>query len=132
MSPELQSHFFNLYAIALADTEFNEKEVSLMYELAEEKGISREEMDALILNSSSTPPVYPETIVEKIEYLYDYARIILADGIVHDEEVKSLQKFCLKFQFAEQNVSTISELLIEAARNGISKEDVLTFVTQNN
>jgi uncharacterized tellurite resistance protein B-like protein len=132
MSPELQTHFFNLYLLALSDSEFNEKEVTLLYKLAEEKGISREKIDEFILDSHTTDLIYPDTITGKIEYLYDYARIILADGIVHEQELKTLEKFCLRFQFEEKNIPAIAELLIEAAKNDIPKEAVLNFVTQNN
>jgi uncharacterized tellurite resistance protein B-like protein len=132
MSPELQTHFFNLYSMALSDSRFDENEVALLYKLAGDKGISRNEIDAFILNSASTSPVYPESLSGKIEYLYDYAKIILADGIVHEEEINTLKKFCEKFRFEEQHIQAIAELLIEAVRNNISKEEVLNFVTQNN
>jgi hypothetical protein len=29
----------------------------------------------------------PDTLSEKIEYLYDYAKMILADGVGHDDEL---------------------------------------------
>jgi uncharacterized tellurite resistance protein B-like protein len=132
MTPELQTHFLNLYQMALTDSEFHEKEMALLYKLAEDKGIAKESIDKLILDSSSVQLVYPATTVDKIEYLYDYVKVILADGIVNEEEMKTLVKFCSKFQFEQANIPTISEFLIEAVRNDISKEDVLNFVTQNN
>lgn len=133
MTPELQTHFLNLYSMALADAGFDEKEIAILYRLGEEKGIAKETIDAMLLN----PPLpgelnVPDTLVEKIGYLYDYAKMILADGIVHDDEVKTLEKFCLKFQFEENNVPVIAQLLIEAARNDMSKNDLVYFVTQNN
>lgn len=132
MTPELQTHFLNLYQMALTDSEFHEKEIALLYNLAEEKGISKDTIDHLILNSSSAQLIYPVTTTEKIEYLYDYARVILADGVVQDEEMKTLEKFCLKFQFERAHIATISEFLIEAARNNVAKDEILNFVTQNN
>jgi uncharacterized tellurite resistance protein B-like protein len=131
MNPELQTHFLNLYQMALTDSEFHEKEIVLLYNLAKEKGISKETIDSLILNASPLQLVYPETTTEKIEYLYDYARLILADGIVQAEEMKTLEKFCLKFQFEQSHIAAISEFLIEAAKNNIPKEEILNFVTQN-
>lgn len=132
MTPELQSHFLNLYSIALADSEFDEKEIAILYNLAEERGIPKEKIDSLLLNPSLSEYHFPDTLIEKVEYLYDYAKMILADGIVHDEEIKTLQKFCIKFQFEEKNIQSISELLIEAAKNNLSKVELLNFVIQNN
>jgi len=132
MTPEFQSHFLNLYLMALSDSEFDEKEIAILYNLAEEKGIPKEKIDRLLLSPTSSQFHYPDTIIEKVEYLYDYAKMILADGIVHEEEVRTLQKFCIKFQFEEKNVPMISELLIEAAKNDLPKNELLNFVTQIN
>lgn len=133
MTPELHTHFLNLYSIALADSKFDEKEIALLYRIGEERGVPTETIDALLLN----PPLsehlnLPTTINEKIEYLYDYAKMVLADGIIHVNEVKTLEKFCRSFQFEEKNIPTIAQLLIEAAKNDISKHELLNFVTQNN
>ena len=133
MTSELQTHFLNLYSMALADSRFDEKEIAILYRIGEERGIPKETIDAMLLS----PPLavnldLPDTLSEKIEYLYDYAKMILADGVVHDDEVNTLEKFCTKFQFEEKNVATIAQLLIEAARNNIPKTELLNFVTQNN
>ena len=133
MTPELQSHFLNLYSMALADSQFDEKEIAILYRIGEDKGIPKEKIDSLLLNPNLSEHFdLPTTISDKVEYLYDYAKMILADGVVHEDEIKTLEKFCLKFQFEDQNVSTIAQLLIEAAKNGISKNELLDFVTQNN
>ncbi|MFN3666679.1 MAG: hypothetical protein ACK4S0_10995 [Sediminibacterium sp.] len=133
MTAELQAHFLNLYSMALADATFDEKEIAVLYKLGEEKGISKEKIDTMLLNPVAYEDVYvPETLSEKIEYLYDYAKMILADGVVHDEEIKTLEKFCSKFQFKESNIPVIAQLLIEAAKNDLPKKDLIDFVTQNN
>jgi hypothetical protein len=133
MTSELQTHFLNLYSMALADTEFDEKEIAVLYRLGEEKGVPKETIDAMLLSPPAPGDLnIPDTLVEKIGYLYDYAKMILADGIVHDDEVMTLEKFCIKFHFEENNAPVIAQLLIEAARNDMSKSDLVDFVTQNN
>jgi uncharacterized tellurite resistance protein B-like protein len=133
MTPELKAHFLSLYSMALADASFDEKEIAVLYKLGEERGFPKETIDSMLL----TPPTpeelnAPNTLAEKIEYLYDYARIIVADGIVHSEEVATLEKFCSKFQFQDQNVPVIAQLLIEAATNNIPENDLIDFVIKNN
>lgn len=133
MTPELQAHFLNLYSMALADSAFDEKEITILYRLGEERGISKEKIDNLLLNPSASGQLHlPETLSEKIEYLYDYAKMILADGVVQEGEIKTLEKFCSKFQFEENNIPVIAQLLIEAARNDVPKSELIDFVTQNN
>lgn len=133
MTSKLHAHFLNLYSMALVDSTFDEKEIAVLYRLGEEKGIPKETIDTMLLSPPLSEDLYlPDTLTEKIEYLYDYAKMILADGVVHVDEVNSLKKFCIKFQFEEENVSAIAQLLIEAAKNNISKNDLIDFVTQNN
>lgn len=132
MTPNLKSHFLNLYSIALADTEFDEKEIAVLYRIGEEKGIPKEEIDALLLNPSSIKFHLPTSVPEKIECLYDYAKMILADSVIHDDEIGTLEKFCLKFEFEEKNIPTIIDLLIEAAKNNTPNDELLKFVTDNN
>lgn len=133
MTAELQAHFLNLYSMALVDATFDEKEIAILYKLGEERGIPKEKIDTMLLNPVASGDVHvPETLPEKIEYLYDYAKMILADGVVHDDEIKTLEKFCGKFQFQENNIPLIAQLLIEAAKNDLPKSELIDFVTQNN
>lgn len=133
MTAELQAHFLNLYSMALVDATFDEKEIAILYRLGEEKGIPKEKIDTMLLNPVAPDHLHlPNTLSEKIEYLYDYAKMILADGVVHDDEIKTLEKFCSKFQFEENNIPLIAQLLIEAAKNDLPKNDLIDFVTQNN
>jgi len=132
MNPSLKSHFLNLYSIALSDIEFNEKEIAVLYRIGEEKGIPKEEIDSIFLNPSSFSFHYPNSLVEKVEYLYDYAKLIVADSIIHDEEIIALKKFCKKFDFEEENIPSIIDLLIEAAKNNTPNADLIKFVTENN
>lgn len=133
MTSELNNHFLNLYSIALADANFHEKEIAVLYKLGEEKGVPRETIDAMLLNPPSLDQVeLPNTVNEKIEYLYDYAKMILADGVILDDEIRTLEKFCIRFQFEESNAPIITQLLLESAKNDIPKSELLDFVIQNN
>ncbi len=119
--------------MALVDSKFDEKEIAILYRLGEEKGIPRDKIDTMLLSPAGSGHLQPpETLSEKIEYLYDYAKMILADGVVHDDEIRTLEKFCGRFQFEENNIPLIAQLLIEAAKNDMPKTDLIDFVTQNN
>lgn len=131
MTESLKSHFLNLYAMALTDSEFDEKEIYLLYKLSEEKGISRTDLDTLLLNPVTVKFHFPETLSERIEYLYDYAQMILADNHVDEEELTTLKKFCMKLGFTEENTPLITDLLLEAARNKVSTSEIIEFVTHN-
>jgi len=130
MTESLKSHLLNLYALALTDAQFDEREIFLLYKIAGEKGVPKEELDHLLLNPATLKFHFPETVEERIGYLYDYAKMILADDTIDEHEMKTLEKFCLRFDFDEQNTPLIMELLISAAKEQVPAAEVIQFVHQ--
>lgn len=131
MEEKLESHFFNLYQMALADNELDTKELEMLYLLGEEKGISKTEIDSVVLRPDKVKFTTPETTLEKIECLYDFARIAWADGKIDKNEKSLMQVFTKKFGFEEANIPTIIQFLIDEAEKGTSKEDIFKVVTEN-
>jgi uncharacterized tellurite resistance protein B-like protein len=131
MNSSLKTHFLNLYAMALSDTQFDETEVALLYQIGKGRGITKEDIDDILLNPATVRFTTPENLDDRIEYLYDYTRMILADGVIEDFEIKTLHKFCKKFDFQDENIQAIVELLMEAAKNNTPTSDILQFVNQN-
>lgn len=131
MTELLQSHFLNLYAIALSDTQIETIELESLYRIGEERGIEKSEIDQVILHPDKIKFTYPDTLNEKITYLYDLAKIILADGVVDINERKTLELFCNKFGFEEENISSIADFLIESATNNLQITDLLKLINEN-
>lgn len=119
ISTELKSHFLRLYQMAFADDNFDVLELKMLYNFAEERGLSKDQLNEILLNPSQESFV-PDSLEEKIEYLYDLALMIWADGIVTEDEINTLKKYCLKFQFLEENLDDICEFLLENAKVKIS------------
>jgi hypothetical protein len=78
MTNILQSHFLNLYAMALSDTQIDTVELEVLCKIGQEKGVEKSEIDHLILNPDKVKFSFPESLDEKIIYLYDFAKIIYA------------------------------------------------------
>ncbi|WP_264564708.1 hypothetical protein [Flavobacterium sp. N3904] len=122
---ELKSHFLRLYQIALSDDQFDVLELQMLYHFADERGIPKEELDKLFLNPINTELSIPENLDTRIEYLYDFARIIWADGKITDDEVNMLKKYCRKFDFLDENINDLTNYLIDCVQKGISKEEII-------
>ena len=131
MNPVLQSHFLNLYAMALSDTQIETIELETLYKIGQEKGVEKSEIDQVILNPDKVKFTFPDTLDEKISYLYDFAKIILADGVVDKHEIKTLELFCNKFGFEEDNIAGIADFLIASAKENLQVTDLLKIITQN-
>lgn len=131
LTPELKSHFLNLYQMALSDSHVDMKELETLYRLGASKGISQEEIDNLLLSPGDVTFSMPETVPEKIDYLYDLCLIAWADGVLEEDEKKTLASYCSRFGFRDENIHAICEFLLEQAFKNTPKEEVLSIVSQN-
>ncbi len=121
----LKAHFLRLYQMAICDDNFSPLELKALYKSAEERGISQKNLDEILLNPVNSKMVVPESIEEKIDYLYDLTVMIWADGIVSPNERTSLEKYVLMFGFIEENVLQIVDYLIDSVKEGKTKTDIL-------
>lgn len=125
MTIELKSHFLRLYQMALADDNFDVLELQMLYHFAEERGIPKEELDKLFLNPINSNLNIPKDLNTRIEYLYDLTKIIWADGEITDDERNTLKKYCIKFEFLEENVEELADYLIECVQKQTTKEEII-------
>jgi len=131
LTPELKTHFLYLYHMALSDSQVDIKELEMLYNIGETRGINREEIESLLLQTNTDILDQPKTVLEKVDCLYDLSLIAWADGTVDESERKALHLFCSRFGFKDENVSLICEFLLAEAFKKTPKEQILTTVSQN-
>lgn len=125
ISAELKSHFLRLYQMAFADDNFDILELQMLYQFADDRGIPAKELDKLLLNPVNEHASIPEDLDTKIEYLFDLAQMILADGVITDDEKNTLKKYCKKFGFLEENINELTEFLLDFVQNGGTREALI-------
>jgi uncharacterized tellurite resistance protein B-like protein len=131
LTPELKAHFLNLYHLALSDSQIDIKELETLYRIGEAKGVSRSDINALLLQPGEASFSPPETVLEKIDCLYDLCLIAWADGVLDNEENEILKLYCSRFGFQDDNITQICAFLLEEASKNTPKQQVLTTVSQN-
>jgi uncharacterized tellurite resistance protein B-like protein len=124
ITTELKSHFLRLYQIAFTDDNFHLLELEMLYKFAEERGLTKDQLDSILLNPSIGATI-PESLETRIEYLYDLSVMIWADGKVHDDEYNALKKYCKKFEFLDENIGAIADYLLKSVKDGLSKEEII-------
>lgn len=127
ITTELKSHFLRLYQMAFADDNFDVLEMQMLYKFAEERGLTRDQLNDILLNPSHDSSI-PESVEKRVEYLYDLAIMIWADNKVTDDEYVTLKKYCAKFEFLDENITELADYLLESAKKGLSKEEILTTI----
>lgn len=131
LTPELKAHFLNLYHMALADSHVDIKELEMLYRIGEARGVSRSDIDTLLLQPGQSEFTPPETVLEKIDCLYDLSLIAWADGVLDEEEKETLARYCMRFGFKDENIAQICEFLLEEAAKNTPKHQILSTVSQN-
>lgn len=129
ISTELKSHFLRLYQMAFSDDNFDVIEMQMLYKFAEERGITKEQLNNILLNPSHQTTI-PESINERVEYLYDLALMIWADEKITEDEYITLKKYCKIFEFLEENISQLADFLLECAKENMSKEDLIKRINE--
>jgi len=125
ITENLKAHFLRLYQMAICDDDFSALELKMLYKCAEERGIPSKNLDEILLNPINLKSLVPQTIEEKVDYLYDLTVMIWADGIVSPNEYIAMQKYVLMFGFIEENAPSIVDYLIEAVKIGKNKSEIL-------
>lgn len=129
ISTELKSHFLRLYQMAFSDDNFDVLEMKMLYHFAEERGVTKAELDAILLNPSHNSLV-PDSTEEKLSYLYDLALMIWADRKVEPDELATLEKYCLKFGFLEDNIKALTSFLLEKAKENLPKQELMNLIQE--
>ncbi len=126
ISAELKGHFLRLYAMAFADSNFHTSELNMLYQFAEERGISRVELNA-VLTSPVNETKIPENLKERVDYLYDFARMAWADGEIVEDERNTLKKYCKLFEIEDEEVESFVDKLIEVTSvdKNVSKSEFI-------
>ena len=124
MDDVLKWHFFNLYCLALSDEQFDFTELQFLYSIGVNHGITPEQINQLVLTANITPKV-PDTIAEKVECLYDLARMAWADGKIEPEEREIIRKCVMRYGFLPENATEIVDYFIESVKDNKSKEEIL-------
>ena len=124
INTEIKGHFLNLYMIALVDNNFDENELETILKIGEEKGISKEEFENIIINPTSVDIQIPTDFISKIHLLYDFARVIWSDGEIKDDEENAFIKYCLRFGFDMDQGQELFQWLISLAKNNTTVEEL--------
>jgi len=121
--------FLGLYQMLLADAEVHPKELELLYHIGKEKGgITEEEIQNAIFSPNTLQSLESMDDEERIEYLYNLARIAWADGMIDQREIEILKEASKRLGFAAENLDEISDFLIQQAKESKTITEVLTVI----
>ena len=113
-----KDHFASIVRVSMSDDIISEGEQTFLDRLASRLNISEVDYKKIMKDYATHPINPPVSYDERLERLYDLTRMVMADGIKADDEVKLLHKFCVALGFHAVNVKYISEKAFSLVRQG--------------
>jgi uncharacterized tellurite resistance protein B-like protein len=124
ITADIKGHFLRLYQMALTDESFTQEELTMLYRLAEDRNVSKEDLDKLLLEPA-IPMSIPESPEDRLHYLYDLGMMIWADGKVHEDELITLKKYCRRFDFLDENIDELAQYILDSVEQNKTFEEIL-------
>lgn len=119
------NHFAGVVKLAMADGTISEGEEKLLKRIANKLHILEEKYKDIIENYSDYSITTPHNYNDRIELLFDYAKMIFADGSVTGDEAKVLRKICVGLSFPLDNVDKVADEAIHLVLNDENLEDFI-------
>lgn len=102
-----KGHFSAIVRVAIADGDMSQEEKTFLDKLAKKLEISTEEYEEILENPLKYPINPPYLHSQRVERLYDLARMVYADHILGQKQKDILTKFALALGFTPGNVPYI-------------------------
>lgn len=117
------SYFASIVKLALADGVITEGEEKLLKRLAKRFHILENKYKEILKNPEKYPVSTPYNYDERIEHLFDLAKIVCADDEVTSKETEVLRKICIGLGFQLDNIEKVTDEAIHLVLNDNDLED---------
>ena len=122
-----EDHFAAIVRVAMDDGVITDEEKAFLDRLADNLGISESEYKTILKDYKSHPINPPVSYDQRLERLYDLARMVYVDHIKGDHEEILLRKIAVGLGFHAVNVKYIVDKALTLVNNGV---DLDTFTDQ--
>lgn len=103
----------NLIMLALADGTADEKELALIAAVASREHLTEEQLNNLIENPDTVHVELPEDEDSKKRYLTDMVALMMADGVMDDNEIAMCKLYAITLGFDSSIVESLILDLVE-------------------
>lgn len=119
-----KEHFVHLVQIALADGIIEDAEFDMLKRIGKKLGLTNPEIDGLLEVTKKTEYIPPYEFEKRFGQLYDVIKMVIADGIIDDNEMHLATRIGLKSGFSEQDIPVLLNVLITGIKNNEQEDDL--------
>ena len=128
MDQTKKSQFLALYRMVLADGVIDPLELETIYRIGTESyGLTQDEITDSLQNAGTSLQL-PQTIRDKVKFLFNLAEVAWADGVIEPSEKELLRKYVIHLGFEEENAHQITEFMLNAVEKGQTVEEILSII----
>ena len=121
---KIKSHLLNLAALAKADGHIDAREMSFIMAVGKKNGIDAAEVKELVSGAKGASNELPTTDSERFDQIYDLVHMMLADGIVDDNEMDFCIMMAEKLGFRQAIVGVLVRKISQGVKDGVPQEQV--------
>ena len=121
-----EDHFAAIVRVAQSDGIITDKEKAFLDRLATRLDISADEYEEILKDYKSHPINPPTSYDQRLERLYDLARMVWIDDIEGPNQHWLLEKLCVGLGFHAQNVKYISDKALALAHDKVDADNFIT------
>lgn len=120
-----EDHFAAIVRIAMDDGKITDEEKAFLDRLARKLDISEYDYRLILKDYKSHPINHPISYDVRLERLYDLARMIYADTIKDEHQVKLLHKIAVGLGFSAVNVAYIVDKALKLVKEDSNLEEFI-------
>lgn len=127
-----EDHFAAIVRVAMDDGKITDDEKAFLDRLAYNLDISKSDYKQILKDYASHPINPPLSYNHRLERLFDLSRMVYADHIKDDHQVKLLHKIGVGLGFSAVNVGYIVDKALKSVSTGATLEEfILAIKTMN-
>lgn len=120
----IKSHILNLGALAKIDGHVDSAEMNYIIAIGKKNGLRQDEVRSLLANANSAKFEMPANDSERFDQIYDLVEMMLADGIVDDNEMDFCVEMAEKLGFKQAIVGVLVRNISLGVKDGQSREHI--------
>lgn len=113
-----RDHFASIVRVALSDGSISSDEQNFLDRLAKNLDIQGELYEKIMENPFNYPVNPPLAHEDRIERLYDIARMVYIDEIEDDPEIRIMRRLCIGLGFKPAHADDIRKKALRLIREG--------------
>ncbi|GAB3830680.1 TerB family tellurite resistance protein [Pontibacter rugosus] len=120
----LKSHITNLGALARIDGHLDPSEVNFIVAIGKKHGMKASEVKDLISSVKNVDPQLPTNDSERFDQIYDLVEMMLADGIVDENEMNFCINMAAKLGFKKSIVGVLVRKISMGVKDGQTRDNI--------